>query len=123
MNARLRCITQGTAIIAAALWSTSCGNVVRQGRGPTIMVIDGLQAASGAAVGQFSGFLNPDVQVLVKQTIHGQQVTLPTIVNDVGKVTLRMVLKESGSPANEATTTPVNSITLNRYLVVFRRAD
>ena len=44
-------------------------------------------------------------------------------MNDLGKVTLRLVLKDLGSPAGEATPTPLNQITVTRYHVMFHRAD
>jgi len=123
MNARFQLVTRSTAILAIVLASVSCGDVVRQGRGPAMLVIDRLQAASGAKAGEFGGFLNSDVQVLVKQTVAGVEQQIPTIVNDLGQVTMRLILKDRGSPAQEASPTPVNSITLSRYRVVFKRAD
>jgi hypothetical protein len=122
MNARFQYLTRFTTILWVVIGSISCGDATK-GRGPAFLVIDALQAASGAQSGQFSGFLNSDVQVLVKQTINNQQVQIPTIVNDVGKVTMRIVLKDLGSPAHDASPTPVNAVTLNRYHVEYRRAD
>jgi hypothetical protein len=123
MKARFQFVTRLAATLAITVGSASCGEVVRTGRSPAMLVIDSLVAASGAKAGEFGGFLNSDVQVLVKQTVAGVEVETPTIVNDVGKVTMRIVLKDRGSPAQDASPTPVNAITLSRYRVVYKRAD
>src|SRR5438132_7367303 len=119
MNARIRQATMTAGAVAILLGAISCGDVARTGRSPSVVVIDALVAASGASAGQFNGFLNSDVQVM--KTVNG--VSTPTIVNDIGKVTLRLILKDLGSPAGEATPTPLNQVTMNRYHVLFRRAD
>ena len=123
MNARIRQATVTAGAVAILLGAISCGDVARTGRSPSVVVIDSLLAASGASPGQFSGFLNSDVVILKKVTIAGVEQTIPTIINDLGKVTLRLLLKDLGSPAGEATPTPLNQVTITRYHVLFRRAD
>ena len=123
MNARIRQVTVMAGAVAILLGSVSCGDVARQGRSPSVVVIDALVAASGASAGQFNGFLNSDVEVIKTVSIGGVDTQVPTIFNDIGKVTLRLILRDLGSPAGEATPTPLNQVTMNRYRVVFHRAD
>jgi hypothetical protein len=101
----------------------SCGDVVRQGRAPVIVVIDSLQAASGAEPGNMGGFLLSDVQTLVDQNIGGQTVRVPTIFNDVAQVTMRLIPKDAGNGAVNLNPTPWNAVTINRYHITFVRAD
>jgi hypothetical protein len=105
----------GAVILAAGLASASCGDVVRSGRSPMILIIDSITAASGAAPGQFTVPLLSDVVTVVDGA--------NTIFDDVGKATLRMVLKDQGAPAITATPTLVNAITVTRYHVEYIRAD
>ena len=48
MSARTKQLTIVAAVMAA-LGSTSCGNVVREGRSPAFLVIDSLKGAAGTA--------------------------------------------------------------------------
>src|SRR5690242_17490138 len=123
MNPRIRHATIAFGAIVVLLGSASCGDLARTGRSPSMLIIDALQAASGASAGNFGGFLNSDVVVVVKQTVNGVQVNVNTIVNDVGKATLRTVLKDLGSPAGEASPTALNQVTIDRYHVQFVRTD
>ena len=56
--------------------------------------------------------------MLVDQTVNGVQTRVPTVFNDSLAVTIRNVPKNPSAVA-----TDLNSITLTRYRVVFRRAD
>jgi hypothetical protein len=93
------------------LGSLSCGEAMRQGRSPAILVIDSLQAASGAEPNELGGFLLSDV------------LTNGGIFDDVGEATLRIILKDAGNPGAQASPSSVNAITVNRVRVVFVRAD
>ena len=93
-------IRSGIAYAAAAVAlaaSVSCGDVARQGKAPAMIVIDSLEAASGADPGSLGGFLLSDVQTLVEQTVNGETVSVPTIFNDVGQATMRLVMKDQGT--------------------------
>jgi hypothetical protein len=112
------------AVALLALLSVSCASdLTRTGRSPAFVVIERLDAASGAKAQEFGSQLNSDVVTLVSQTVNGTQVKVPTIFNDMGRATLRLQLKNPGS--QELSTTPgvVNEITILRYHVTFRRAD
>jgi hypothetical protein len=122
MQARIRQLKVGVVVLALA-GSVSCGDVVRQGRSPMLLVIDKIAGASGATPGQLGVPVLSDVVTLVKRSVNGKDVEVPTIFNDVGMATMRMVLKDQGAPAVTATPTLINAITVTRYHVEFVRAD
>lgn len=110
------------ALTVLAVGSTSCGNVVRDGRSPVFMVINSLQASRGAvSAGTPSGTLLSDVLTLVTSP-EPCTTTAPcaTVFNDMGSAILSSSSKDVGSPASP---TSNNAVTITRYRVVFRRAD
>lgn len=109
--------------MAVLAGSASCGDVVRQGRAPVIVVVDSLEAASGAEPGNMGGFLLSDVETLVDQTIGGEAVRVPVIFNDLGEATMRLIPKDGGTGAVNLNPTPWNAVTINRYRIAFIRAD
>lgn len=123
MRAILGSATKAIAVLGLACSSTACGEVARQGRSPAILVVDEIEAASGSTPSTFSGFLLSDVQTIVEQQVGGETVRVPTIFNDVGQATFRVILKDQGTGGLGVGPGPLNSVTLNRYRVVYRRAD
>ena len=107
----------------AAVASAGCGDVVRQGRAPVQLVITELEAASGAEPDELGGTLRSDVITNVQRTVNGQQTQVPTIFNDVGQVTMTMILKDPGLPGAPTAPSAINQVTINRYRVVYRRTD
>jgi hypothetical protein len=95
--------------------AASCGDMTRQGTGSAYLIIQQLEAASGAEPGTFSGTLNSDVVTIVDD--------VSTIFNDVGRVRLSLVMKDPGGVDSPTTPTTANFITLNRYHVQYLRAD
>jgi hypothetical protein len=122
MRASHRPVIAGIAAVALLVGSVSCGNVT-QDRAPVIIVVDSLEAASGADPGDMSGFLLSDVQTLVEQQVDGQTVRVPVIFNDVGQATLRIIAKDAGNGAVNLAPTPWNNVTIYRYHINFIRAD
>lgn len=116
-------ILNGSAAVVLAVLATGCGELAQQGTGPAQVVISQLQAASGAQPDQFSGTLNSDVITNVEQTVNNQTVLVPTVFNDIGQVTMSLILKDPGQPGIAAAPTPLNQITFTRYRVVYRRSD
>ena len=112
----------GLAAMAAAA-AAGCGDVVRQGRAPVQLVITALEAASGAEPDEFGGTLRSDVITNVQRTVNGQQTEVATIFNDVGQVTMTMILKDPGLPGAPAAPSAINQVTIARYRVVYRRTD
>lgn len=123
MRANFCSVMAGIGVIALAAGSVSCGNVSRQGRSPVLLVVENVQGARGATPGSFGDFLLSDVQTLVDQVVNGQTVRVPTIFNDVGQATFRVVLKDQGTGGLGVAPGPLNAVTLNRYRIVYRRAD
>jgi len=102
INVLLLAWTAGLAGLTAG-----CGEFIRQDRSPVTLVIDALEAASGANPSPtFSGTLQSDVE------------TKGGVFSDSGRVTMRLILKDVITGP-----TPVNAVTINRYRVTFRRAD
>jgi hypothetical protein len=111
MSARIQQLSIRVGTLAALLASVSCGNVVREGRSPAFLVLDSLRGSSGSASAQFTVPLASDV------------LTKGAIDDDLGQATLRIVLKDQGTPGAGTTPSAVNSITVTGYHVEFERAD
>jgi len=109
------------AIIGLVL--ASCGEVARTGRGPAFLIIDRLEAASGAQPDAFGSVLFSDVQTLIDTTVNGQTIRVPTIFSDSGRATFRLALKNPGSVTGPLGPSTLNEITVTRYRVRFSRAD
>lgn len=123
MRARTRSTLTGLFGVLAIVGSVSCGDVARQGRAPVLLVIDSMEAASGADPGTFGGFLLSDVQTMVEQTVDGESVLVPTIFNDLAQAQMRLVMKDQGTGGIGTTPTALNAVTIQRYHINFRRAD
>ena len=123
MRAIHRSIITRVAAGALVAGSVSCGDVVMQDRAPVLVVIDSMEAASGADPGTMGGFLLSDVQTMVEQQVDGETKRVATIFNDVGQATMRIIPKDAGSGAVSLSPTPWNNVTINRYHISFVRAD
>jgi hypothetical protein len=97
-------------LFALILSSVSCGSVIREGRSPVYMVIAELSATPGGG-GTSGGTLLSDV------------VTKGSTFNDNGLVELRLSPKNIGTGETAPSLTANNEVTINRYRVVYRRAD
>ena len=119
----MRNISRILVAAAAAIASTSCGDVVRTGRAPVFLVIDSLAAAKGDDDQKFSSFLLSDVITIVTTPAPcTTESPCPTIFNDPGQATLRLAPKDIG-PVGAATPTTNNEVTITRVHVKYRRAD
>lgn len=123
MRARYRPVIVGVAAIALLGGAVSCGDVVRQGKAPVIVVVDNMEAASGAEPGNMGGFLLSDVQTLVDETVGGETVRVPVVFNDIGQATMRLIPKDGGTGSVNLNPTPWNAVTINRYHITFIRTD
>ena len=98
---------QFASIACLAVVTAGCGDLVGQDRSSVILVIDSLAAASGASTTQtFAGTLQSDVE------------TRGGIFSDSGRVILRIISKDLGELV-----TATNAVTINRYLITYRRVD
>jgi len=109
----------GICAVLAAVAASGCGDLVRQGNGPTQATVAMLEGASGAEPGKFGGTMMSDVITLVKKTVNGQDVRVPTVFNDIGRVTVSAAMKDPTVTSPSA----VNEITFTRYRVTYIRAD
>jgi len=122
---RVKSFSSCALLSALALSSASCGEYVRsQGRSPSQVVIQTLQGAAGNDPNTFGTPLVSDVESLVT-TPEPCSTTSPclTIFNDLGQVTMSIVLKDQGQPGSPTTPAVLNSVTFTRYRVEYRRAD
>ena len=94
------------AFASVAGLSAGCGDLVRQGKGSYTLVIDSLQATSGSTEATGS-------------TLQSDVITDGGFINDSATATLRLIAKNPTGPSP----TDINSVTVNRYRVTFRRTD
>ena len=107
------------AVILAA--TASCGDAIRQGRSPAVLVINSLQGASGGghAANTFGGTLFSDVQVLLTSPDPCTAAApCPTVYADNGQASLSLAMKDT-----TVTPTTNNQVTITRYTVTFSRTD
>jgi hypothetical protein len=112
----------GATVLGLSALMAGCGEVARNGRAPAMVVISRLEAASGAEPDEFGGTLNSDVLTLVKRDVNGTQVDVPTVFNDIARVTLGLTLRDPGFGAGAAPTS-LNEVTISRYRVTYTRTD
>jgi hypothetical protein len=118
-----RVIGAALALVMGAAASSGCSAKVRASESNSYLIVDLLQAASGADPAKFGGSLGSDVLTFVPRTIDGKQVRVPTVFSDSGQVTLRLALKDVGTASDPTSPTTNNFITLTRYHVDFVRTD
>ncbi|MGE5814040.1 MAG: hypothetical protein ACM36C_06105 [Acidobacteriota bacterium] len=99
--------------LLAAIAFAGCGQS-REGRGPVVLVLDSLSAASGATPDKFANVLSSDVQTIVRSGTE----RVPSILEDPGQASFHLQMKD-----NQYATAPSNAITVTRYHVTFIRAD
>jgi len=98
-------VKQYVCMAAVAAATVSCGDVVRDGRSPVYLIVDSLVVKDNQA------------------TLLSDVLTKGSISNDLATVTLRMSLKDIGATATVTQPSLNNEVTINRYRVVYRRAD
>ncbi len=115
---KLPVVTAGmrrAAVVVVLLGSVSCGQLTREGTSPAYLIINALEAASGADPSTFGGTLGSDVVTVVNDT--------PGIFSDPGRVEFALGLKDPGPATAPTTPSQNNFITVNRYSVRFIRSD
>ena len=121
MTNRMKLVTAGGLLLAAA--AAGCGDV-NQGRSPSRVVIASLEAARGSDPDEFGNPLSSDVITNVTTPSPcSEDNPSPTIFNDLGQVTMRIVLRDQGVPGLTAAPSPLNQVTFTRYRVQYRRTD
>ncbi|MGE0703540.1 MAG: hypothetical protein AB7F99_09055 [Vicinamibacterales bacterium] len=116
-----RSIKSFFVVTAVAAATASCGDVVRQGAAPVMLVIDQLEASSGNTdVQPFSNTLFSDVLTNVTSPAPcSPEAPCGTIFADLGRVTLRLIPKDI--TGIEPSTN--NAVTIQRYRVKYARGD
>jgi hypothetical protein len=111
LRVRRKAVWGGAACVLSLFTFSGCGDLARQGTGSSYLIVNALEAASGADPDEFGGTLNSDVLTIVDD--------VPTIFNDLGSVGLVLAMKDPGATSP----TTANLITINRYNVRYIRAD
>ena len=118
---RFRTAAGLAVILSSVLGLASCASeLTRTGDSPAYLVIDSIQGARGSDPGTFAVPLFSDVQTLVEQPVNGVPTRVPVVYNDLGQVRMRAQLKNPTTPTGPSS---LNSITVNRYHVEYRRSD
>lgn len=107
------------AMLTALSMTTAACGVREQGRAPVVVRIDEIAASSGAGSLTFGGYLHSDVVTNV--TVNN--VSIPTRFNDVGRVSMSLVLRDPGAPGVANAPSELNTVTFTHYRVVYRRTD
>jgi len=121
MNRLIRLI--GIAALAAA--GASCGDVLRQSRSSSYLVMDSLAGIHGGPTsGVPSSILSSDVITNVTAPLPCSTVSpCPTIFGDAGQASMHLAMKDPGPTGSPNAPGPINAITINRYHVQYTRAD
>ena len=120
MNRRhiLSTVTRLVAVAICVTAASGCGSeMLRTGRSPAYLTIEEFVVTNGASNNTGPNLLS-DVQTLVEQQIGGQSVRVPTTFNDMAVATIAVTAKDPTRP-----TSPINSVTITRYRIAFRRVD
>ncbi|HXT70004.1 MAG TPA: hypothetical protein VN700_09635 [Vicinamibacterales bacterium] len=100
------------ALVAGALVSApGCTKAQLEGQSSSYLIVDSVLGARGDEPDKDAGVLDSDV------------VTKGSIYADIGRVTLRLGLKDPGTAQNPAVPTSANFITVTRYHVKYLRSD
>jgi len=122
---RMRKALRLVGIVAAIAATASCGDVVRNGRAPVIIVVDSMAGASGKTTG--GTFVNPlasDVLTLITTPLPcSTDKPCPTVFNDDGQVAMHLELKDQGASTTPSVASANNQVTITRYHVHYTRAD
>jgi hypothetical protein len=103
--------------VAALTASVACGSeMLRTGRSPVYLIVMAIDAgASNGAI------LRSDVQALVDAPSGGSTTAkVATVFDDVAVATIRV---EQKNTTETGTSSSLNTVTINRYHVEYRRAD
>ena len=115
----------GLVVLAGALLSAACGDVARQGRSASYLVIDNLTASRGggaATTGQ-NTLLSDVITNVTSPPPCTIDTPCPTIFNDSGAVSLSLSAKDVGTTGVGNAPSTNNAVTVNRYRVSYRRSD
>jgi hypothetical protein len=100
------------AVVAAvASLASGCGEFIRNDRSPVTIRVEQLLAGEGGNPNVFANTLRSDVR------------TNGAIFDDMGRAIMTIIMKDPGTASATTTPTELNSVTITRYRVSFRRSD
>jgi hypothetical protein len=99
------------AVAVALVGLPACSSQSLDGQSGSYIIIDSINAARGNEPDEESGVLDSDVQ------------TCGSVFQDIGRLRLRLGLKDPGNPSNPIEPTPTQFITVTRYHVKYVRSD
>ena len=105
------------AVLCLAVTAGCGGELLRTGRGPVYLTVVEMLAHNGAK-DEDESVLFSDVLTYVDQQVNGQQVKVPTVFSDTGVATIRVSMKNPTALSSD-----LNSVTITRYRVDYRRSD
>jgi hypothetical protein len=112
------------ALVVCAGSASACGEVARQGQSPVQVVVNSLQAASGAEPEKLGGVLLSDVVTNMTSPDPCSPTTpCPTIFDDPAQVTMSLMLKDPGNSVTPSAPSALNQVTFTRYRITYRRSD
>jgi hypothetical protein len=107
-----------TVATLCVLTASGCGSeMLRTGRSPMFLTVNEIVTTNGASEDEGTNLLS-DVQTIVERQVGGVTVRVPTIFNDSAVATLGVTAKNPSAPTSE-----INSVTITRYRISFRRID
>jgi hypothetical protein len=109
------CMTRSiaAAVAAATLLSAGCGEFARQSQSPSQLVVLNILGSRGSSATTTTSFASGPLT----SDIPGAN---ETVFNDLGQATLSLMLRDANQTAAPTT---INSVTVTRYRVVYRRSD
>lgn len=116
---RNRFIIRLLLAVSTVAATASCGDVIRQGQGPVVLVVNSMGGTQGSKPGTFGNPLLSDVITNVTTPLPcSPTAPCPTVFNDLGQVVLSLAPKD-------ATIAPTsnNQVTISRYHVEYTRTD
>ena len=105
------------AVLCFAVTAGCGGELLRTGRGPVYLTVVEMLAHNGAK-DEEEAVLFSDVLTYVDRQVNGQQVKVPMVFSDTGVATLRVSMKNPTALSSD-----LNSVTITRYRVDYRRSD
>jgi hypothetical protein len=104
------------AMVAATV---SCGDVIRQGQSPVVLVLNSLGGAPGNKPGSFGSPLDSDVITnVISPAPCTADTPCPTIFGDLGQAVLSLAAKDASiAPTSN------NQVTITRYHIDYTRTD
>src|SRR4051794_12525892 len=118
----IRTVIRSLTAVALVASATSCGNVVRDGRSPSFLVIQKIGGVQGSTSSSTTGVVPLTSDVITMVTSGGTCTTAspcPTFFNDTGIATLSLAAKD----VTAAAPTSNNQVTITRVHVSFTRTD